>query len=229
MANSPVLLRMEGVSKIYGAGEAATVALDDVSLDIHPGSWTAIMGPSGHGKTTLLQLMGGLDRPSAGRVLLAGDDLASLSAHDVAQVRGRRLGFVFQFFNLLPHLTALENIELALWFGGGDVGKRRSTALTLLDRVGLAGKANSRPAALSGGQQQRVAIARALANKPELLLMDEPTGNLDTQSEIDVLGLLSQLHREGRTLVLVTHSEAVASIAGHVVRMRDGRIESRVA
>lgn len=211
------------VSKVYGVGEATTTALSDISLDVERGSWTAVMGPSGHGKSTLLQIMGGLDRPTRGQVYLDGIELTTLGSAQLAHTRARSIGFVFQSFNLLPHLTALENIELALWFGGKESDAGR--AMALLDSVGLADKAHLPPGALSGGQQQRVAVARALANDPDILLMDEPTGNLDSASEADLLALLGRLHEQGRTIVMVTHNPAVAGYAQRVIHVKDGRIE----
>lgn len=219
------IIRLKGVSKIYGVGEAATHAVADASLTVERNSWLAIMGPSGHGKSTLLQLMGGLDRPSTGDVFIDGAELSALSSGEVARVRAQRIGFVFQFFNLMPHLTAVENIELALWLGGHGAAKKRTRALELLEHVGLSRKADRSPAMLSGGQQQRVAIARALANDTEVLLMDEPTGNLDSASEAELLALLDRLHAEGKTLVMVTHNATVARRAQRIVRVKDGRIE----
>ena len=220
------VIRLESVTKVYGAGQAATHAVSEVSLAVPRGSWTAIVGPSGHGKTTLLQLMGGLDRPTAGDIFLDGQELSRLSEGELAGLRGRRLGFVFQFFNLLPHLTAIENVQAALWLGGKNGVATRTRAMDLLTRVGLADKADHFPGMLSGGQQQRVAIARALANEPEVLLMDEPTGNLDSVAEAEFLALLTELHRDGKTLVMVTHNPAVAGRAQRIVRVRDGRIEA---
>lgn len=219
-------IRLENVSKVYGAGPAATHAVSEVSLAVPRGSWTAIMGPSGHGKTTLLQLMSGLDRPTAGNIFLDEQELSRLSEADLARLRGRRLGFVFQFFNLLPHLTALENVQTALWLGGKNGVAARKRAHGLLDRAGMADKADYFPGMLSGGQQQRAAIARALANEPDVLFMDEPTGNLDSAAEAEFLALLSELHRDGKTLVMVTHNPAVAERAQRIVRVRDGRIEA---
>ncbi len=219
---SDVVIALEKVSKTYGSGAAATRAVSDISMTVERGSWVAIMGPSGHGKSTLLQLMGGLDRPSTGRILLHGAELGTLGAAELAAVRGQRIGFVFQFFNLLPHLTALENVEIALWLGGA--AKRNGRALDLLDRLGLGDKAHHLPGNLSGGQQQRVAIARALANEPDILLMDEPTGNLDSAAEAELLGELDGLHQAGKTLLMVTHIPAVAARAGRVVQVKDGRI-----
>lgn len=228
MSEMDALVQLKQVSRVYGRGEAATKALDEASLTISRRSWVAVVGPSGHGKSTLLHLMGGLDRSTSGEIHLDGEDLSRLSARRLAAVRARKIGFVFQFFNLLPHLTALENVQTALWFGGCASALARSKGLDLLDQVGLADRADRLPGQLSGGQQQRVAIARALANDPNLLLLDEPTGNLDSVAEADVLDRLGALHRQGRTLVMVTHSSAVASKAERIVGVRDGRIASDV-
>lgn len=222
---SDVQIRVEHVTKIYGADAAATTALSDVCLDVARGAWVAIMGPSGHGKSTLLQIMGGLDRPTEGRIHLNGTELTALGPIELAQARAREIGFVFQFFNLLPHLSALENVQLAQWFGGTPARAAHDRALALLDAVGLVNKADILPGALSGGQQQRVAVARALANDPKTLLMDEPTGNLDSVAEAELLQLLKRLHAEGKTIVMVTHNPAVADHAERVVHVKDGRIE----
>ncbi len=222
---SASVIRVANVSKVYGAGEAAATALSEISLDVARGSWVAVMGPSGHGKSTLLQIMGGLDRPSCGQVYLDGIELSTLGSAQLAYTRARAIGFVFQSFNLLSHLTALENIQLALWFGGKESKEGHARAIDLLDSVGLADKAHLTPSALSGGQQQRVAVARALANDPDILLMDEPTGNLDSASEADLLALLGRLHAQGRTIVMVTHNPVVAESAQRIVRVKDGRVE----
>lgn len=222
---SDAQIRVEHVTKIYGLNGAATTALGDVCLDVARGEWVAIMGPSGHGKSTLLQIMGGLDRPTEGRIHLNGTELTALGPNELAQARAREIGFVFQFFNLLPHLTALENVQLALWFGGSATHASKQRAMDLLDAVGLAGKAELLPGALSGGQQQRVAVARALANDPKTLLMDEPTGNLDSAAEAELLELLKRLHAEGKTIVMVTHNPLVAGHAQRMVRVKDGRID----
>ena len=220
---SNAVIKLEKVSKTYGSGAAEAKAVSEVSMTVERGSWVAIMGPSGHGKSTLLQLIGGLDRPSAGRIVLGGSGLGTLDAAELAAVRGKKIGFVFQFFNLMPHLTALENVEIALWLGGGAHSKGR--AMGLLERFGLGDKAHHLPSMLSGGQQQRVAIARALANEPDILLMDEPTGNLDSGSEAELLTLLGELHKAGKTLIMVTHNPTVASHAQRLVHVKDGRIE----
>lgn len=220
---SNAVIKLEKVSKTYGSGAAEAKAVSEVSMTVERGSWVAIMGPSGHGKSTLLQLIGGLDRPSAGRIVLDGSELGTLDAAELAAVRGKKIGFVFQFFNLMPHLTALENVEIALWLGGG--AHRKGRAMGLLERFGLGDKAHHLPSMLSGGQQQRVAIARALTNEPDILLMDEPTGNLDSGSEAELLTLLGELHKAGKTLIMVTHNPTVASHAQRLVRVKDGRIE----
>ncbi|WP_205231407.1 ABC transporter ATP-binding protein [Azospira oryzae] len=219
---SETVIKLESVSKIYGSGAATTKAVSEISMTVARGTWVAIMGPSGHGKSTLLQLIGGLDRPSGGRIMLDGAEIGGLDAAKLAAVRGRKIGFVFQFFNLMPHLTALENVEIALWLGAA--AKRNGRALELLERFGLGDKAHHLPGMLSGGQQQRVAIARALANDPDILLMDEPTGNLDSAAEAELLSLLDGLHQAGKTLLMVTHNPAVAARAQRVIQVKDGRI-----
>lgn len=220
---SNAIIELVEISKTYGSGAAATEAVSEVSMTVERGGWVAIMGPSGHGKSTLLQLIGGLDRPSAGRIVLDGLELGTLNAAELAALRGKKIGFVFQFFNLMPHLTALENVEVALWLGRATNSKGR--AMGLLEHFGLADKAHHLPSMLSGGQQQRVAIARALANEPDILLMDEPTGNLDSGSEAELLALLGDLNKAGKTLLMVTHNPAVAGHAQRLVRVKDGRIE----
>ena len=213
---------VERVSKTFGKGAAQTRAVVDVSLTVDRGEWIAVMGPSGHGKSTLLQIIGGLDRPSSGSVAIDGADLGRLTSAQLAAVRARKIGFVFQFFNLMPHLTARENVELARWLGGSK--KDGDCAMALLEQFGLADKADHRPDMLSGGQQQRVAIARALANDPDIVLMDEPTGNLDSVSEQELLAVLARLHEAGKTLLMVTHSAIVAARSQRVLQVRDGHL-----
>lgn len=222
----PVVV-LDRVSKTYGHGTAQTRAVIDVSMTIGRGEWIAVMGPSGHGKSTLLQIIGGLDRPSSGSVVIDGAELGRLAPTELAALRAQKIGFVFQFFNLMPHLTARENVELALWLGGAK--KRTDRAMSLLAQFGLADKADHRPDMLSGGQQQRVAIARALANDPDVLLMDEPTGNLDSASEQELLTLLARLHENGKTLLMVTHSASVAARAQRVLQFIDGRLKGNAA
>ena len=219
---SNAIIELEKTSKTYGSGDAEVKAVSEVSMSVERGAWVAIMGPSGHGKSTLLQLIGGLDRPSTGRIILDGLELGTLNAAELAAVRGKKIGFVFQFFNLMPHLTALENVEIALWLDGG--ARSNGRAMELLERFGLVDKAHHLPSMLSGGQQQRVAIARALANDPDILLMDEPTGNLDSGSEAELLALLGELNQAGKTLLMVTHNPAVAQRAERVLQVKDGKI-----
>jgi putative ABC transport system ATP-binding protein len=214
---------LDGVTKTYGRGEGAVRALDDVSLAFEPGTFTAIMGPSGSGKTTLLQIAAGLDRPDDGTVRVGATELTRLHERQLARLRRRRVGFVFQSFNLLPSLTAAQNVILPLRLAGEH--PRRRVARDALERVGLADRAGHRPAQLSGGQQQRVAIARALVTEPEVIFADEPTGALDTRSARDVLATLRDASdRDGRTLILVTHDPVAAAVADRVVFLADGRI-----
>ncbi len=216
------LITTHQLTKSYRRGSVVTHALRGVDLAIPRGSFTCIVGPSGHGKSTLMHLIGGLDRPTSGTVHLDGVDLGRLDGQGLAALRARKVGFVFQFFNLLNGLSALENVETAMMMAGVPSRQQRQRALALLDQVGLAERAAHRPHQLSGGQQQRVAIARALANAPPLLLMDEPTGNLDSQAEGDILEILHRLHASGTTVVVVTHNAEIARRAGQVIAVRDG-------
>jgi putative ABC transport system ATP-binding protein len=219
---------LESVRKVYGRGNARVLALDDVSLAFEPATFTAIMGPSGSGKTTLLQCAAGLERPDGGTVRIAGTDLAGLGERRLARLRRRRVGFVFQSFNLLPSLTAAQNVVLPLKLAGEH--PRRRVALDALARVGLGDRARHRPAELSGGQQQRAAIARALVTKPEVIFADEPTGALDRRTARDVLALLRDVaDHDGRTLIMVTHDPVAAAFADRVVFLADGRIVDEVA
>lgn len=218
------MVKTEGLEKVYGSGSVRTHALREVDLEIRKGSFAAIVGPSGHGKSTLLNLIGGLDRPTGGKVYLDGVDLTLCPERELAEVRGRKIGFVFQFFNLLSSLTALENVEVAMMFAGVTEGIQKERAGKFLTLVGLEEKIRAKPFELSGGQQQRVAIARALANDPELLLMDEPTGNLDSESEEEILGHISRLHEGGKTVVIVTHNPRIADKAEEVFEIRDGKV-----
>lgn len=221
------LCELDQVSREYGTGPGRVVALDRVSLSIEAGELTVLSGPSGSGKTTLLNLIGCLDVPSAGRVVLEGMDVAQMSERGLCRVRAARVGFVFQSFNLVPVLTALENVELALELAGAGPDNRSRRALEALRSVGLAREAQRRPSQLSGGQQQRVAIARALAKEPALIIADEPTANLDSHNSGVVLELMARMNRElGVTLVLSTHDPDVVAIARRVVRMRDGQVQS---
>ena len=221
------IVKLEGVWKVYRMGRRRRIeveALRGVDREVERGEFLAVMGPSGSGKSTLLHLMGCLDRPTKGRVLFEGEDVSSMRPTALARIRNRRVGFVFQSFNLSPTLTALGNVELPMIFAGMPRGERLRRARELLARVGLAEREGHLPAELSGGEQQRVAIARALANSPDLLLADEPTGNLDSETGRGVLALISEANAGGVTVVVVTHDPEVAGIAHRALRIRDGRI-----
>jgi putative ABC transport system ATP-binding protein len=218
------VIELEDIGKTYASGSLEVEALRGVSLTIHQGEMVAIVGPSGSGKSTLMHIIGCLDVPTSGGFRLSGEDVAELDEDRLAEVRNRHIGFVFQQFNLLPYLTACRNVELPLVYAEVPVADRRGRALRALAQVGLGDRAEHRPGELSGGQQQRVAIARALVTEPDLLLADEPTGNLDSTSTADVLELLGELNRAGRTIVLITHEHDVARRAGRIVQIHDGRV-----
>jgi putative ABC transport system ATP-binding protein len=221
---APPVIDLEGVRKTYSNGSLSVEALRGIDLSIDAGEYVAIMGPSGSGKSTLMHIIGCLDILTEGRYVLAGEDVSSLSEDALAEIRNRRIGFVFQQFNLLPTLNAWRNVELPLCYAGIARPIRRARAIEALERVGLGDRTEHRPTELSGGQQQRVAVARALVTDPALILADEPTGNLDSVSTADVLELLDELHAGGRTIVLITHEAEVAARAGRVVRIRDGML-----
>ena len=220
------IVRLDGVCKTYDLGLVKVEALKDVDVSIRSGEYLAIMGPSGSGKSTLLNLLGCLDRPSAGNYFIDGTDVSHLDDDELSEIRNLKLGFVFQSYNLLPQLTVLENIEVPLFYQGMPEKDSRVKATELAVRMGLGDRLEHRPMELSGGQQQRVAIARALANDPVMILADEPTGNLDTNTGADVLQLMDELHTEGKTLVVVTHDSSVAQRSHRIIRMRDGQVES---
>ncbi|MBI3913087.1 MAG: ABC transporter ATP-binding protein [Chloroflexi bacterium] len=224
MPNQDALIRLENVTRQYAVGARSLFALRGVSLDIRAGEFVALVGPSGSGKSTLLNLIGGIDKPDEGMVYVADLPINTQSENELAIWRGETIGIVFQFFQLLPTLTALENVMLPLELRHSFPNHQRERAADALERVGLAERATQLPSELSGGEQQRVAIARALANDPPILLADEPTGNLDSENGQRILDLLNDLHRGGKTVVLVTHDDALARAAQKIVRMRDGQI-----
>jgi putative ABC transport system ATP-binding protein len=217
---------LEDVSRVYATGDTEVRALDGVTLEFGEGSYSAIMGQSGSGKSTLLNVLGCLDRPTDGRYLLGGRDVSDLADDELSKARNRMLGFVFQSYNLIPHLTVLENIEVPMEYASLSAGAMRARATELAGRMGLSHRLHHRPAELSGGQQQRVAIARALSNRPLVLLADEPTGNLDSATGLEILDLLDGLHAGGATLIIVTHDPKVAARADRTVRMLDGRVHA---
>ncbi len=227
--NSSAVIQIENVIKVYDTGEVQLRALDGVNLNVARGEFVAMMGPSGSGKSTLMNILGALDRPSEGRYLLEGEDVGEMDRHDLADLRNRRIGFIFQSFNLLQRMSALQNVMLPMLYRvenriGHD--EREEQAIAALESVGLGNRVHHRPNQLSGGQQQRVAIARALVNAPSLLLADEPTGNLDSRSSEEIMDILQKLNSSGVTIVMVTHESDIARHARRVICMRDGKIKS---
>ena len=223
------IIALDNVTKVYDTGAVKVPALGGVSLQISPGEFVAIMGASGSGKSTLMNIIGCLDRPTTGLYLFDGQDVHRLSRTELAHVRNRKIGFVFQGFNLLKRHSAVENVEMPLLYAGVPARKRRKIALEMLQLVGLADRAGHMPNQLSGGQQQRAAIARALVNQPQVLLADEPTGNLDSRTGVEILREFQRLHREhGQTIIMVTHDASIAAYAARLVTVRDGLIESDV-
>jgi putative ABC transport system ATP-binding protein len=220
------LIRLQNISRRYQMGAETVHALRDVSLTIERGEYVAIMGPSGSGKSTLMNLVGCLDTPTGGSYELNGHFVSALNDNQLAEIRNREIGFIFQTFNLLPRSDALRNVELPLVYAGVKAAERRKIALAKLASVGLADRVHHKPNELSGGQRQRVAVARALVNNPAILLADEPTGNLDSKTGVEILGLFGELSRTGNTIIVVTHEEAVARHARRIIRIRDGGVAS---
>lgn len=222
------LIHIEHIMKIYNPGENEVRALDDVSLEINTGEFVAIIGQSGSGKSTLMNMLGCLDTPTSGTYILSGQDVSSLNDNALSEIRNQQIGFIFQGFNLISNLTALENVALPLIYRGLPAAERQQLAYDALKIVGLEHRLKHKPAEMSGGQQQRVAIARAIAAKPPVILADEPTGNLDSSSTKEIMKILHELHETGRTIILITHDDQIAANAKRVVRIMDGKIESDI-
>lgn len=220
------IIRLEDISRIYRVGEQEVRALDGVSLSVSANEYVAIMGPSGSGKSTLMNILGCLDSPDAGRYMLDGVDVSGMEDGELADVRNRKIGFVFQSFNLLPRYNALENVALPMVYAGVPKRERLERAAHALECVALSDRMEHRPSELSGGQKQRVALARAIVNSPSIILADEPTGNLDTATSVEIMKLFDTIHGRGNTVILVTHEEDIAAYARRVIRLRDGKIES---
>jgi putative ABC transport system ATP-binding protein len=223
---NPIIIETKDISRRYVMGHEVVQALKSISITIHKGEYVAFMGPSGSGKSTLMNIVGALDTPTSGTYMLNNKDVSNMSDGELADVRNKELGFVFQTFNLLPRSTALDNVALPLVYAGMSYSDRTERAMKVLQDVGLGDRAKHRPNELSGGQRQRVAIARALVNDPSIILADEPTGNLDTKTSYDIMDLFDQLHQKGNTIIMVTHEEDIAMYAHRIVRLRDGLVES---
>ena len=219
------ILKIEELFKSYSLGRLEVPVLHDINLAVNSGEFAAIMGPSGSGKSTLMNLIGCLDRPTSGKILIGGEDISMLPETDLARIRGERVGFVFQTFNLISRLTALKNVELPMVYQDIPRGARLKRAARLLEMLGLTDRADHKPPELSGGQRQRVAIARALVNEPDILLADEPTGNLDSKTGLEIMQIFNGLHSEGRTIIMVTHDQGLAENCDRIIRLKDGRIE----
>ncbi len=219
------ILKLENIHKVYRMGEVEIHALRGVNLEVHYGDYIALMGPSGSGKSTLMHIIGFLDRPTSGRYLFEGSEVQAFDDESLANIRNRKIGFVFQFFNLIPRINALQNVELPLMYMGMPAKERRKTAYEMLEKVGLGKRGSHRPTELSGGENQRVAIARALVTGTNLVLADEPTGNLDTKTGEEIMEIFNRLNHEGKTIIVVTHDPEIAKHARKTYRMKDGLIE----
>jgi len=228
MAGGQPLIHARDLRKTYHVGDQMVQALDGLDLDIHANEYVALMGPSGSGKSTLMNMLGCLDSPTSGKYILNGQDVSRLDDDALADIRNREIGFVFQTFNLLPRYTAVENVALPMIYGGFSKAERDARAREVLTQVGLGDRMDHKPNELSGGQRQRVAVARALVMKPSIILADEPTGNLDTATSLEVMQLFSDIQKAGNTVILVTHEEDIAACAHRTVRLRDGKVESDV-
>ena len=222
------VIQLKDISKIYTIGTIEVPALKTVSIDIKKNEYVAIMGPSGSGKSTLMNLIGCLDNPTHGEYILNNHDVSSMTDDQLAEIRNKEIGFVFQTFNLLPRYDALGNVQLPLIYAGKTKAERVERAKVVIDQVGLTDRINHKPNELSGGQRQRVAVARALVSNPSIILADEPTGNLDSKTSVDIMRLFSEIHRKGNTIILVTHEEEIAHYAHRIIRLRDGLVESDV-
>ncbi|MBK6521363.1 MAG: ABC transporter ATP-binding protein [Bacteroidia bacterium] len=220
------MIVLKNIEKLYKIGKELIYALRDISLNVEKNEYVALMGPSGSGKSTLMNMLGCLDTPSNGEYILNGHSVATMSDSELAEIRNKEIGFVFQTFNLLPRATTIENVALPLVYAGMSKAAREERAKEVLEQVGLGDRMSHKPNELSGGQRQRVAIARALVNKPAIILADEPTGNLDSKTSIEIMGLLENIHKNGNTIILVTHEEDIAMHAHRIVRLRDGLVES---
>ena len=221
-----LIIQLENIQKSYYLGKQELKVLKGITLNIYKKEYVALMGPSGSGKSTLMNILGCLDSPTAGQYILNGKNASKMEDDDLAEIRNREIGFVFQQFNLLPRLTAAENVALPLIYNGTPKKIRQEQALEMLDRVGLADRSHHKPNELSGGQNQRVAIARALVNNPAIILADEPTGNLDSKTSVEIMNIFDKIQSEGNTVILVTHEEDIANYAHRIIRLRDGIIES---
>ncbi len=224
--NGAQIIHLSNITRVYDMGAEQIHALESISVQISKNEYVAVMGPSGSGKSTLMNILGCLDTPTSGLYELNGTNVSEMNDNELARVRNKEIGFVFQTFNLLPRSDALHNVELPLVYGGVPRDVRRQLARQALEQVGLGDRTHHKPNELSGGQRQRVAIARALVNKPSIMLADEPTGNLDTKTGDEIMGLLEELHRRGNTIIIVTHEEYIAEHAHRIIRLRDGKVES---